>query len=152
MFKAHRVAYALEYGETPSELFVCHHCDNPPCVNPAHLFLGTNAENKQDAARKGRLSYPRQRCPESCKKKISASLSGRIRLDLAGENNGSAKLTAEDVRKIRMELSLDARGTKTRLAKEFNVSFAAIALIAKGKNWSSLTGKPIQPSSFVRTA
>jgi len=56
---AHRVAWEVTYGEIPEGLLVLHHCDNPRCVNPGHLFLGTGADNSQDAIKKGRLIEPR---------------------------------------------------------------------------------------------
>jgi hypothetical protein len=52
---AHRIAYYLTYKILPADLDVCHHCDNPPCCNPSHFFLGTNKDNLSDAARKGRF-------------------------------------------------------------------------------------------------
>lgn len=52
---AHRVAYIMAYGEIPDGMLVLHHCDNPPCVRPAHLFLGTHKDNLDDAKSKGRF-------------------------------------------------------------------------------------------------
>lgn len=54
MLKAHRVAYELTYSRIPQGLLVCHHCDNPTCVRPAHLFLGSASDNIRDCLAKGR--------------------------------------------------------------------------------------------------
>lgn len=57
---AHRVAWRLANGSIPDGLFVCHHCDYPPCVRPTHLFLGTALENTHDSIRKGRAHVKRR--------------------------------------------------------------------------------------------
>jgi len=56
-FKAHRIAWEIFFGPIPEGMKVLHTCDNPPCVNPFHLFLGTQKDNTQDAIRKGRFHF-----------------------------------------------------------------------------------------------
>ena len=88
---AHRFSYEIFNGIIEPEMFVCHSCDNPCCVNPDHLWLGTTQENTQDSVNKGRRDYlygdtnPAKR--KSVRKKISKILKGKSRPSLIGNKN-----------------------------------------------------------------
>jgi len=106
---AHRIAYELANGSEPGEMQVCHHCDNPPCCNPEHLFLGTAKDNAADMCAKGRQS----RKPS-----------------VFGESHHKAKLTIEDVLAIRSS----SDGCR-KLAAKYGVSSTHITRIRSGKCW-----------------
>lgn len=110
---AHRAAWKLFRGTIAPGEVVCHKCDVRACVNPEHLFLGTAADNAQDMNRKGRS--PR------------------------GEKHGSAKLTAEQVQRIKTMLAED-RLYMSEIALEFGVSQTTIRAIKEGKTWKTVKG------------
>lgn len=113
---AHRVAWRLENGPIPTGLCVCHRCDNPRCVNPAHLFLGTKAENTRDMLAKGRDRQPLRR----------------------GIEVHNALLTDDRVREIRRMLAART-GTHRQIGALFGVRKSAISGIASGTSWSHVT-------------
>lgn len=78
---AHRVAWELEHGAIPVGLFVCHRCDNPRCVRPAHLFLGSALDNQSDAARKERKN--KKLTADDCRTIIALRAGGTRLRDIA---------------------------------------------------------------------
>lgn len=110
---AHRVAWEYFFGEIPDGLCVLHKCDNPPCVNPEHHFLGTLRDNAVDRSSKGRGNRP------------------------IGRKNGMAVLTQVEVEEIRKTYKRYSRGefTAPALAKKYGVCQQQISNIVNQKNW-----------------
>ena len=107
---AHRISWALENGPVPEGMMVLHSCDNPGCVNPAHLFLGTHFDNMRDMVAKKRQAR--------------------------GESVYRSKLTAEDVREIRQLIAIGR--SHGGIAREYGVLRTAIGNINTGYTWAWL--------------
>lgn len=105
-FRSHRVAHFLATGHQPGGFVVCHECDNPPCCNPSHLWLGTIADNDADRDQKGRASGPK------------------------GVNNPVSKLTVGDVLIIR-----SSSDSQQVLADRLDVSRSLISMIRNRVIW-----------------
>jgi hypothetical protein len=105
--RAHRVSYELYIGDIPKGMFVCHKCDNPGCVNPDHLFIGTAADNTNDMMKKGRGVF------------------------LKGERHGRARFSEDDIVAIRA----DTR-SQIEIAKEYGVHESTISHIKTRRTWS----------------
>ena len=107
-YKAHRLSYELFVGSI-GEYFVCHKCDTPSCVNPAHLFLGTPYDNMIDKSRKGRAS------------------------SFPGETNPMASLTEEDVRSI-----LKDTRNQYVIAAEYGIGQGHVSRIKSRRVWKNV--------------
>lgn len=114
---AHRLSFFIHNGYLPDDLNVCHKCDNPPCVNPKHFFLGTNADNVADRTRKGRSALHQ------------------------GLDNGRCKLTIEQVHEIR---GLCSRGemTKRAIGKIYGVTGELVGKIHRRELWGHIEDNP----------
>ncbi len=122
-YLAHRLVYALVFGETPGgEIQVCHRCDNPPCVRPHHLFTGTLADNMNDKVQKGRHTNPTKSNPQLAKR---------------GEESGGSKITESQVREIRRRR---ARGETFRaIAADYPIREVAVWAICVRKTWAHVS-------------
>lgn len=113
--QAHRVAWVLSVGPIPDGLCVLHRCDRPSCVNPGHLFLGTNTDNVHDKVRKGRSA------------------------DQRGEANGYSKLTRTDV--LAARAAWNAGESAASIARRYHVNRTTINRIVTGKRWAHLRSR-----------
>lgn len=109
-YRCHRFAWHATHGVSAGKLLVCHHCDNPTCVRPDHLFLGTARDNFHDCLDKGRYS------PK-------------------GAGNASAKLTEQEVARVR-ELWASGDWTQQAIANDFGLDQTTVSSIVRRKTWS----------------
>jgi hypothetical protein len=117
LITAHRYSFALANGGFPaSGVCVCHTCDNRRCVNPAHLYAGTNKQNTRDMIDRGR----------------------QVVVTSKGEDHGMHKLTDGDVLEIRRIYS-GRRGQIRELARAFFVDPSTVSLVVRGRTWRHLT-------------
>jgi len=164
--KAHRASYLLFKGSIPEKMCVCHFCDEPSCVNPEHLWLGTHKENMADMVKKKRIPFgeqrPNNKIPIYLRKEIAEQYkNGMTQLKLAekyncsasaiwnavhhilpvgwnpkGEKHPRSKLKVDDIIDI---LNLDSAGVSCKeISEGYPVTQQAIRLIVKGKNWSHI--------------
>ncbi len=111
MWRAHRIAYAILVGPIPTDALITHNCDNPPCVNPFHLKLGTPASNMVEKVIRYRCNAPH------------------------GEQHWNNKLTATDVIEIR---ALRGKEFQKDIALRFGVNKATIGDVQRGKIWKHI--------------
>ena len=131
-WKAHRLAWTLFNGPIPDGLYVCHRCDNPPCCNPDHLFLGTPKQNQEDMHSKGRFRTARR---VAGWRVASATLS-RPRPEYRGSNNPNARLSRDDVQTIR-ERYASGGVSQAKIAAEYGVSQSVVSTIVRRKAWAA---------------
>jgi len=136
----HRHSWEESNGSSiPVGMKVCHNCDNPQCVRPSHLFLGTAKQNIQDALKKGRLHKQAETLRRLWRERWCVTQ--------RGENHPLHKLTEVQVREIRSTYQRGKFGYK-RLTKRFGISFGLAQRIVSGKAWPHLwKSAPLKPTS-----
>lgn len=107
---AHRLSYLIHKGELPDAKHICHTCDNPKCVNPDHLFVGTSQDNHDDMKAKGRHTY--------------------------GEKSATVKSTTKEV--LQMKAMIKAGVPQTKIAALFGLHQTTISKINRAERWKHL--------------
>ena len=126
IYPAHRWIYQVLNGPISLDLQVCHHCDNPPCVRPDHLFVGTRRDNMLDCARKGRRGM--QPHP------ANSQFRNRRTIQCRGEDQGNAKLTTAQVLEMRQLANEGA--TAAAVARKFSINAGHVRRIIARKAWT----------------
>lgn len=144
---AHRLSYSAFVGSVADRLFVCHHCDNPSCLNPDHLFIGTCADNAADMAGKGRAAWKNKSMPIETRAKIAATRKKSGWKPSAEQIAASIAARAE---KLKDQEWKDGVYSKMRGANNPNFGKAMGAgqrAKLEESHWSKMRGKPRGPMS-----
>lgn len=136
MVRCHRLVLSFINGEVSPDKLVCHKCDNPPCVNPDHLFLGSSLDNQRDMSLKGRRRIIGKPWTRQQREKIATRFKENPELRARGERSGRAKLTNDEViamRKMRTEgISYG------EIAKQYGVTKRAVRLAVNRLTWQHI--------------
>jgi len=108
-YRISRIFGKIKYGKLTKKDLICHHCDNPQCINPSHFFKGTPIDNRMDCVSKGRHAK--------------------------GVNHGQSKLTSKIVARIRSKYKWRRDGGMAALAKKYGVGISTIHRVLSGELW-----------------